>query len=605
MGRNGRPTTLGRFPVMRKTARLVGPGRWGRWVVLVLLALVVSGFEAVGAVAIYALMALLTSPDQPLNLPVIGDLNRILPDIEQDRLITVVAIALGIFFVLRSVVIIGNAYLQNRIVFNAGARLSVRLLDGYLSMPYQFHLQRNSAELIRNAFDSVQVLVKEVLAPLARVISESLVILGLVAVLAVTAPTASLLALAVIVPSVAILLGLVHPRLKRMGAVSQEMSSKSLQSLAQSLEGVRDITILGRRDAFKREFARQRRAHARANARRNGAREIPRAALETLLFLFILAFFAITETATGGSPATLPVIGLFAYAALRLKPPLGHVMSGLNSVRFADAAIDQLYEDLVTIEQGGRATSDVEPMTFTQQIHVKNLSFAYQGSETTVLRGIDFTIPRGSFVGIVGPTGGGKSTLIDLLLGLLEPTTGQVLVDGVDMHLEPTAWQRHVGMVPQSVFLVDATLRHNICLGLADSEIDDDQLREAIRLAQLEGFVASLPNGWNTWVGERGVRISGGQRQRVAIARALYRQPAVLIFDEGTSALDSLTEAELIKELDQLRGGRTIITVAHRLSTVRSCDLILLLEDGEITDRGTYDYLIERNQRFRAMVGTP
>jgi ATP-binding cassette, subfamily B, bacterial PglK len=588
--------------VLRKCVRLVGPGRWGRWVGLLVLAVVVSVLEAVGALAIYLLMTIITLPTGPLDVPLVGDLRVALPSVPHDTMVVYAAVGLGVFFVVRGVVIVSGAYLQGRIVFNAGARLGVRLLRGYLGMPYQFHLQRNSAELIRNAFDTVQVLVREVLLPVARVASEALVVIGIVVVLMLTAPIATILALAVLAPSVGLMLGILHPRLKRLGAVSQEMSSRSLQSLAQSLEGVRDIKILGREDAFRREFAGQRRAHARANYRRNGAREIPRIALETLLILFILVFFVVAERIGDGSQASLPVLGLFAYAALRLKPPLGTIMAGLNNVRFAATAIDQLYEDLVLVERDSRLVRpNVEALGFSDAIEVVDVSFGYESGHGPVLHDINVTIPRGSFVGIVGPTGGGKSTLVDIILGLLEPTTGMVLVDGVDVHRNVDAWQESLGVVPQSVFLIDATLRRNICLGFTDDEIDEERLHEAVHLAQLDSFVESLPEGMDTWVGERGVRVSGGQRQRIAIARALYRRPSVVVFDEGTSALDSLTEADLIRELDELRGDRTIITIAHRLTTVRSCDKILFLDDGRVTDQGTFHELVQRNPRFRAM----
>lgn len=596
------PASSDRGSVFARCAHLVGRDTWWRWGGLIVLALVVSGFEALGAVAIFALMSMITTPGDSFDVPIVGDLRTALPNVPEDRLVVVAAITIAAFFVIRGAAYVTGTYLQARVVFNAGARLSTRLMRGYLYMPYQFHLQRNSSELIRNSFDSVQLFVREVLTPVTKVVSEATIVLGVVVVLAVTAPVVTAVALVVLGPAVTFLLAVIHPRQKRMGRIVQLMSRQSLQSLAQSLEGIRDIKVLGREDVFKREFAEQRSHHARANYRYHGVREVPRTALETLLILFILGFFAVTELVSGGSQSSFPVLGLFAYASLRLKPSLSRIMSGLNSVKFANTAIDDLYDDLVLVEAGARRRPrDVTPLPYRAAIEIRDVSFTYEASPVPILHEVSTIIPHGSFIGIVGPTGGGKSTLVDIVLGLLEPTKGQVLVDGVDVHEHTAAWQSNLGVVPQTVFLIDATLRQNICFGLADDEVDEERVAQVVRLAQLDEFIATLPEGLDTPVGERGARVSGGQRQRIAIARALYRDPSVLVFDEGTSALDNRTEASLIRELEQLRGDRTILTIAHRLTTVQSCDQILLLEGGRITDRGTYDELVGRSTTFRTM----
>jgi ATP-binding cassette, subfamily B, bacterial PglK len=588
--------------VLRKVGRLLGRERRWRWVLLVVLALVVSGFEALGALFIYMLMGLVTAPDEALSLPGLGDLAELFPGWSQRELVLAASALIAVFFLVRAVLFVGEAYLQHRMAHNAAARLSVRLLRGYLAMPYEFHLRRNSSELIRNTFDTVQVLVREVLVPAARLISEACVVLAIVAVLLWTAPQATFLALVVLGPIVTVLLRVVHPRLKRLGATSQAMSSASLKALAQSLQGVRELKILARESEFKREFAEQRAAYARAQYLRGGAREIPRAALETMLILFILGFFAVTVLIGGSTQASLSVLGLFAYAALRLKPSLSVVLSGLNSVKFAAPAVDDLYTDVCLIEERAATRERVSsPLPFQGSIRLDAVCFAYEQSDTDVLRDIDLVVHRGDSIGIVGPTGGGKSTLVDVILGLLQPTKGQVLVDGVDVHENTARWQRNVGVVPQTVFLIDGSLRQNICFGVPEDEIEPDKLAEAVTLAQLDTYIASLPAGLDTWVGERGVRVSGGQRQRIAIARALYRRPSVLVFDEGTSALDNVTEAEFIRALERLRGERTILTIAHRLSTVQACDRIVLLKDGAIADVGTYDELLDRNTDFRAM----
>jgi ATP-binding cassette, subfamily B, bacterial PglK len=590
---------------VRKCLHLIGRERRRRWLLLIVLALAVSGFEAAGALLVLLMLGLVTAPDERLVLPAVGDVRTWLPGLEQDELLLLAAVFIAAFFLVRAAVVLAQAYLQHRVANNAGARLSTRLLHGYLSMPYEFHLRRNSAELIRNAYDTVQVVVREVFAPSARMLSDSFVVVGMLAVLLVTAPAATVMAAAVLGPMIYVLLRVVHPWLKGLGRISQRMSKQSLQSLQQSLQGVREIKLVGREGYFRKEFSDRRRAYARAQGLRATAREIPHTTLETALILFILAFLAVSVMAGRSAVGGLAVLGLFAYAALRMQPALNKIVSGLNALKFAAPAIDQLWDDLVladhAIEQS-RTAKAVPPLRFEQEIRVEHLGFRYAGTTTDVLRDINLTIRWGESIGIVGPTGGGKSTLVDVLVGLLEPTTGTVRVDGVDISEHPPAWQRNIGVVPQSVFLLDDTLRRNIALGERDADIDEARLREALRMAQLEHFIASLPEGLETMVGERGVRLSGGQRQRVAIARALYRGPSVLVFDEGTSSLDNVTEAELIRALDRLRGKRTVITVAHRLTTVRGCDRIILVRDGRIVDEAPFELLVAHNPEFRRMV---
>ena len=594
---------------LRKCLQLVGRQNRLRWVALVGLALLVSVFEATGALLVFALLGLATEPDSGMELPIVGDIRGLLPDIARRDLLTWAAAAIAVFFVLRAITFLVQAYLQHRIAQNAAARLAVRLLGGYLQLPYEMHLRRTSSELIRNAYDSVQVVASEVLVPSARIISQLFIVIGMFVVLMATAPLATLLAAAVLGPIVLILLRVVQPWLKSLGRTREATAQNSIQSLQQSLQGMRDIKVLGRESFFKRDFGRQRQALARAMYLRGAASDVPKVTMETTLILFILGFFTLTVIQGSQTGQALSVLGLFAYAALRLQPALNTVVHGLNSLRFATPAIDQLAGDLTLIEaaaaraEAGPATS--APLPFVDALRLAGVCFRYEGTDADTLHDIDLTVRPGQSIGLVGPTGGGKSTLVDIILGLLVPTAGSVTVDGIDVHAHLGAWQRNLGVVFQQVFLVNDTLRRNICLGLSDADVDDAMVEESVRLAQLSELVASLPDGLDTVVGERGVRLSGGQRQRVAIARAVYRQPPVLVFDEGTASLDTLTEAQVIGALEAMRGERTLITVAHRLATVRGCSQILLVRDGRITESGTYDELLDRSPEFRALAGVP
>jgi len=584
---------------------LLGRERRMRWVLLVVLALAVTGFEAVGAILVYTLMGLIAGGNSEVALPVLGRITDLFPDVPPQKLQLSVAGLVAVFFVVRSVVIIGQLYVHARLVYNAGARLSNHLLRGYLSMPYLAHTQINSAELIRNAFDSVQSLVTQVLKPAVEVVAELVLVIGLVVILLIIAPQATLLALAVLGPTIWLLMAVVQPRIKRLGRESQEARRGSLQALQQALGGLRDIRLLGREDDFAAVFAHQRRAMSRTQYLQKALAGLPRAMIETSLVLVIVAVFILTITTGDGPGTALSTLGLFGYAALRLQPSLRRIIQGMNNIRFGAAIIEDLHEDRRRVDSVLEALRNREApdegRELQRSIELRDVTFAYGPDTHPALQDVNLTIWKGEFIGICGPTGGGKSTLVDLIAGLLQPTHGQVLVDGNPLEEHPAWWYAELGVVSQTVYLMDDTMRRNIAFGQSDEEIDAEQLQRSIERAQLEDVVADLPDGIDTILGERGVRLSGGQRQRVAVARALYREPSVIIFDEGTSALDASTEALLVAAVDELKVGRTLISVAHRITTVREADRIVIVEGGRIAAEGSHSELLNRSELFRAL----
>jgi ATP-binding cassette, subfamily B, bacterial PglK len=583
----------------RRYIDLIEPGMRGRWVGVVVLAILVSALEAVGAVLVYGLVSLMTDPGAAVEAPVVGDVTRWLPDVPDDRLLGIASLAVALFFLARALIVLGQRFFEAKTTQLTGVDLQSRLLERYLRLPYSFHLSRNSSQLIRNTSESVGEILGSVLGPVVRIITDGLVIVAMLIVLLLTAPLATVLAVLVLTPLVLLTLRVVQPRMAHLGAISQHESARSYQALQQGLHGYRDITVLGRQEFFLDAYRNARLTIARARYRRTALSALPRVSIEAVAITFIAAFVGLSTLIGDGSANSLPIIGLFAYAALRIMPALNHIVTSLNSMRFGGAALEDVEADLAMDVPS--AVGAVERLPFEREVRFEEVEFTYEGTEQPTLQSIDLTVQRGESIGIVGATGAGKSTLVDLLVGLTIPTRGRITVDGVDLAGRESSWQADIGLVSQHMFLLDDTLRRNIALGVPDEDIDEEQVAAAVRLAQLEEFVASLPDGLDTTVGERGVRVSGGQRQRVAIARALYRQPSVLIFDEGTSALDNLTEAALTEALTRLRQQHTLITVAHRLSTVQDHDRIVFLDEGRIVDVGRYDELARRSEAFRRL----
>jgi ABC-type multidrug transport system fused ATPase/permease subunit len=587
--------------IVRKLSILISGHRRWPWILLVCLALAVSAIEAIGAVLIFALLAIVTAPGRPMEIPIVGDLRKYI-DGGTDEVVVKTAIVVAVFFALRAVIIILAGYVQARVTQSAGSRLASRLLSGYLAMPYALSLRVNSAEQIRNVSQTVPLVVSEAFVRGARMLSESIVVITLGTVLLVTSPLAMAVFVLVTAPMVIGLNRFVRPRLEKLGREAQDLAGSTLQSVQESIHGLREIRVYGRERHFHAIFSTTYYALARTRSRRTVLGLLPGTGLETSIVLFICMLLVLTVISGQTLTEVLPVLGMFAYVGFRLKPALTHVVDGINALRYSSAAVSDLHQDLEQAERWmTQSPIQGSDFAFRDSIEVGNVSYRYPEAAGNALSEVNLSILRGSFVGIVGPTGGGKSTLLDILIGLLEPDQGSVRVGGVDIREAGEEWLSCLGVVPQAPFLLDAAVRENVALGFRGEHVDEDRLWYALRAAKLDGFVASLPDGVNTMLGERGLRLSGGQRQRIAIARALYREPQVLFLDEGTAALDNRTEADVMAELGRLRGNLTQVVVAHRLSTVMSCDVIHVVDEGRVVASGTYDELMRKSEHFRSL----
>lgn len=579
------------WDAIHKVASLLGTREKQKWLLVALLGLLAAVMEMAGALLVLALISAIASPEGGSLIPLVGDPRSYFPEATDQQFVVGLGLIVTSFFVFRGMFFLVERYIQNRVAQNAGVRLAARLFQGYVRMPYKLHLLRNSAEVIRNIQGSTLHIVNSVFTPLALSISEVLLVTGIFTALLISAPLATALALGVLLPAIALMLRFVYPRMTAFGEITNEEGRIAVKTIQESMQNAREVKIFRKERYFERQFEQSRARLARAAYLRAVLSEVPRVITETLLITLILGFVVVAILAGRPLDQTLSIIGLFAYAGLRTLPSLNKLVGHLNNFRYGQPSLNLVWAELQAIESSKKDAGSGAKLTLRTEIEVENVSFKFDEEASPVLKNISFKIRRGEIFGIIGPTGAGKSTLVDILMGLLHPTTGRVTVDGRPVHENPRAWHQSLGIVPQSVLLVDDTIKNNIAFGIPDAEIDAERAREALRLAHLDAFVDSLPLGMETVVGERGIRLSGGQRQRISIARALYDRPDVVILDEATSALDSVTESAILKSLTTHQ-HMTIVMVTHRTSTLAACDRIILLDDGEVAAIGSYEQII-------------
>ena len=565
-----------------------------RWLLLAPLAVLAAFLEAVAAAGILALIRLISDPA--------ADASRLIMTLRETigggdgTFVVRIAVLLGAFFAAKNLYRLCEAYFQFRVAADTGVKLTARLMRRYLEAPYALHLRRNSAEMVHLIARQLAD-VGFVLQAAVSLVSETLVVLAVLAVLVLAAPWS---ALGVALFLGAVLAGILRSTYVWHGRWGRQLHDRGiahLKTLQESLGGVKEIKSIGRYDYFVERTRETRGYMADLDVRRLTSEQIPRLGVETV-FVGGLAILIWSAGEAGAGSSLTATLGLMAYAGLRLLPSMQLIIYRAERISLGAAGVEAAWEDLINLPVEVDAE---DPIEFEREIKFDGVSFSYEEAGRPAVSDLSFAIERGESIGVVGATGSGKSTLVDLALGLLEPDAGRVEIDGVDLSGRERSWRTHVGYVPQSVTLLDDTIRRNIALGWEDAEIDRDRLQEAIGMAQLDHFVSSLPEGLETVVGERGVRISGGERQRLAVARALYEQPEVLVFDEATAALDNRTEQAVTETIERLRGRKTMILVAHRLSTVQRCDRLIYLRNGRIAGVGSYDELLDRNVDFRAM----
>ena len=480
-------------------------------------------------------------------------------------------------------------------------------MENYLRQPYPWFLSRNGAHLAKVILVEVQRVVNEAIMPVLLFISQVALVLSLFGLLLVVEPAIALLAVVLFGGSYVLVFILARRALARIGTIVLASNAKRFKSVHEGMSSIKDVKILGVERTFLDRFRQPTGEMAIAHSRAAVIGEAPRSILQALALagMLVLILHLLINRA-GTLNDIMPTLGIFAFAGLRLFPALQMIYRQVGALKVTKPAVDELYADMMeTQAQAMPWPKDRAPLRLNDRLELDGISYAYPEASRTALKTLDLSIAARESIGIVGGTGAGKTTLVDIMLGLLWPDEGSIRVDGVPVTRDNLrAWQKNIGYVPQQISLIDDTVAANIAFGIPVEQIDMAAVERAARIAELHDFVlGELPDGYETRVGDHGVRLSGGQRQRVGIARALYHDPDVLILDEATSALDNLTEKAVMDAVHNLGQAKTIIMIAHRLSTVQDCDSIMMIERGQIVAQGPYADLLGKNAKFRAMAG--
>lgn len=513
-------------------------------------------------------------------------------ELSREQLISAVMVTMVFIYVVRSLFLFWSLWIQKGFSASVSGRLSQSLFAIYLRQPYMFHLQRNSSTLMRNAKNATSVVTCGV-DPFLVLLTDGLVAIAMFGLLIYVEPIGTLAVLIVFGVSTLLFQRLTRRRIDSWGNRVDYHETKILQHLQEGFGGAKDVKILGRENEFLSQHEKHLGESIRINRIYNVILTLPRSFMEIITIVGLCLLVVSMVVRDRPLSDIVPILGLFAAAAFRVMPSINRLLMATQTLIFNRSIIASVYQDFLLDSPEVNSAQRVEP--FAKQLELKDVSFKYPTAATPSLQNVSLVVNRGEAVGFVGPSGAGKSTLVDVILGLFSPTSGVVSVDGNDIHQNLRNWQNQIGYVPQAIYLTDDTLRRNVAFGLNEENIDDALVREAIRLSQLQEFVATLPDGLETVVGERGVRLSGGQRQRIGIARALYHKPSVLVLDEATSSLDTPTEHGVMQAVQALQGSKTVIIVAHRLSTVEYCDRLYRIEDSRIIEEGTFAEVVRRS----------
>ena len=490
-------------------------------------------------------------------------------------------IGIVLLYVIKTIVIIYLVYKQNRFITDLYSDFSVNLFNNYINQNYSFHLNKNSSILVKNIQVEVN-LFRSFLSSWITIVIETSLLLAIMLTLIFIEPIGALsIGLFFSILSIA-MFSISKKKLKSWGKKREVIDSSISKHILETFGGIKDILILGRKNYFEKYFFKVSRERSRILKNYLTISQTPRYFFELVAIFGLVGFIFIMILIGKDNTELISILGVFVAATFRMIPSFNRIFSAFQNAKYYTSSVDLMYKEFKSFYRNQTENNYIKSKDFNSKIEIRNLTFSYSKSKDLVLKKINLTINKGDSIGIIGESGSGKSTLVDLLMGLYKPKDGKIMIDGVDIHNNTRNWQNKIGYVPQSIFLTDDSILKNIALGIDENLIDFELINSVVKAAQLEKFIDSLDKGINTHVGERGVQLSGGQLQRIGIARALYNQPEILILDEATASLDYNTEINVMEAIKNIKKDKTLIIVAHRLTTIDDCDYIYKIEKGEI-----------------------
>ena len=585
------------FGLLQRLIPHISPKRRKQFFVILALMLIGAGSELLTLGAIVPFISLMADPEMAYSYPLLQDLFQAAgwnqPD---DIVLPMTALFLALVLVATGMRLL-LLWVSNRYVFAFGYDIGVGLYRRVLDQPYNFHISVNTSEMIA-AVNKVQFLITGVLKPVMEGLISLLLSIAIIAALLLVDPITTLTAAGAFVLCYALIAWIVRLRLRRNGIRIASAQTERIRFVQEGLGAIRDVILDNSQGIYTRVFARSDQALREAQAKNQFLSQAPRYLIEAIGILLIIGLALFLTLQSGGLMGALPVLGALALGAQRLLPLMQSIYGAWSRITGNQQVFVDVLELLELPPRTDKHDSGRDKVPFERCIELDSISFCYDRSGDAVLHSLSLSIARGTRLGIAGPTGSGKSTLVDIIIGLLTPNTGRLLVDGIPVDdRNRRSWQDRISHVPQSIFLADATIAENIAVGVPFDRIDMDRVRYAARCASIDDFILSRPLAYRATVGERGVQLSGGQRQRIGIARAIYRRADLLVLDEATSALDMQTEAAVIDRIASAESGVTIIMIAHRLDTLATCDRVVKLESGRIVADGSFEEVIGHSNR--------
>lgn len=572
--------------------------RWG--VVVFFVSLIGSVMELMGVSIVLPMVQAIIDPDMLRRYSVVNSLCSFLGvRSDKDMLVAVIASVI-IVYIIKNLFLFFVSWVRSKYSMKVRRELSLRMMRSYVCRGYNFFRTHNISILTRGVGAAVAGL-NSVIYTFFRLITEILTIAAIMIFVFITDARMAIMMCVLAIACMLLIVLFFRKIVTVAGKESYHYSAISSQWLYQLLNGIKEVLVMNRKDFFVNNYEKSYLKVQKAEIKQTVASEAPAYIIESICVTGIMLAVGIRLFEMDNPGSYIPKLAAFAMAAFRIMPSMGRISAQFNGILFSLPAVNEAYENLYEANEYEssvtedkvklEASDDKVGHTFQNELLINNVIYKYPDGEENVLNGITISIKKGQSIAFVGPSGAGKSTLADVVLGLFEPLSGSVLLDGIDILSHKEMWSKIVGFVPQSPYLIDDTVRNNIAFGLYDYEISDDKIWKALEQAQMKEFVEQLPNGINTYVGDRGVRFSGGQAQRLVIARALYSNPDILILDEATSALDNETERAVMEAIDSLQGHKTLIIIAHRLTTVKNCDKIYEIKDGKATEK-KYEELV-------------